>query len=403
MRVYRCSHLRTPEGYVDGAVAVRRGVIVCAGAHREVRRECAGQPLLDLGRAIVLPGLVNAHTHLELSWMGHDKPAGGDYLTWLRGLLERRTEEVFATVRAAADAAAESMLARGTVAAGDVCNDNWIADVWDGKPARGVLFHEILGLDRAQWRIAEGRRRIEARPAPPGWRWSLVPHAPHTTSFELLRGLADAMRAAGVCCSIHVAESAGEAALLEHGKGALREFFETRGFLEPDAAPAGCRPLERVAAAGLLTPDTLVVHAVHLNPGEIERLGASGATVVTCPRSNAYLGVGTAPVPELVAAGAGLALGTDSLASAPDLDLFAEMTALRRIHPTLAPSVIVRAATRGGADALGLGAELGSIETGKSGLLTVVPFDGHGDPDEFLCSLPERVYPLARAPHEVRA
>jgi cytosine/adenosine deaminase-related metal-dependent hydrolase len=142
---------------------------------------------------------------------------------------------------------------------------------------------------------------------------------------------------------------------------------------------------------------TLVVHAVDLDEAEIERLGRSGATVVTCPRSNAYLGVGTAPVPALVAAGATLALGTDSLASAPDLDMFAEMAALRATHPEIPAADIVRAATQGGADALGLADSLGSIEPGKRDLLTVVPFTGGGDPYEFLCGIPEQVFPLSAA------
>jgi cytosine/adenosine deaminase-related metal-dependent hydrolase len=152
----------------------------------------------------------------------------------------------------------------------------------------------------------------------------------------------------------------------------------------------------------MLGANTLAVHVVHLHADEIERLAASGATAVTCPRSNAYLGVGTAPLPALVAAGVPIALGTDSLATTPDLDLFAEMAALRRMHPGLEPAVILRAATQGGADALGLGAVLGSIEPGKRDLLTVVPFAADGDPYEFLCEVPERVFPLARAPHVVR-
>jgi cytosine/adenosine deaminase-related metal-dependent hydrolase len=122
--------------------------------------------------------------------------------------------------------------------------------------------------------------------------------------------------------------------------------------------------------------------------------------VVTCPRSNAYLGVGATAVPALLDAGAGLALGTDSLATTPDLDMFAEMAALAKAYPELAPSIIVHAATLGGAAALGIEDTLGTIEPGKRGQLVAVPFRGGGDPLEYLCCCPETVFPLADAPYE---
>jgi cytosine/adenosine deaminase-related metal-dependent hydrolase len=217
-----------------------------------------------------------------------------------------------------------------------------------------------------------------------------------------MRALAEYARAERVPLSIHLAESAAETAFLAHGGGPFREFFERQGFLGDAFEVPRCTPLERIEAAGIPGPDTLVVHAVRLNSDEIERLGQSGSTVVTCPRSNAYLGVGVAPVPALLDAGVKLALGTDSLASAPDLDLFAEMSALRDAHPGLDPAVIVRAATQGGASALGLANSFGTIEPGKSSRLTVVPFGAGGDPFEYLCACPETVFPLADAPYDAR-
>lgn len=403
MPVYRCSHLLTPAGIAAGAVAVHDGVIVAAGPFHEVLRECGGADARDLGDAIVMPGLVNAHTHLELSFMGNNRPPGGNYLDWLKGLLERRASEDGGAARRAAEHARDGLIARGTVAVGDICNDTWIADVWKDRPVCGVLFHELLEpLDgkESEQRFEAAQQRIAAHPAPAGWRWSATPHAPHTTSLDLMRRLSGHAKRERVPFSIHLAESAGETALLASGGGPFREFFEQRGFLEAAFEAPRCTPFERIEAAGIPGPDTLVVHAVHLSGDEIERLGRSGATVVTCPRSNAYLGVGVAPITALLEAGAKLALGTDSLATTPDLDLFAEMAALGSAHPGLDPAVVVCAATLGGAEALDLDDHLGTIEPGKSGRLTVVPFDGGGDPFEYLCTCPETVSPLADASYE---
>ena len=404
MPVYRCSHLLTPAGITAGAVAVRDGTITAAGPLRDVLRDCGDAELRDLGDAIVMPGVVNAHTHLELSSIGSDRPPGGDYLDWLKRLIERRAVEDGGAARRAAEQSRDALIARGTVAVGDICNDTWIVDVWKERPVCGVLFQELLGLDDegSGQSLEAAHQRMAACPAPAGWRWSAVPHAPHTTSLTLMRALAEYARAERVPLSIHLAESAGEAAFLAHGAGPFREFFERQGFLGAAFEAPRCTPLERIEAAGIPGPDTLVVHAVHLSRDEIERLGQSGSTVVTCPRSNAYLGVGVAPVPALLDAGVKLALGTDSLASAPDLDLFAEMSALRDAHPGLDPAVIVRAATQGGASALGLADSFGTIEPGKSSRLTVVSFGAGGDPFEYLCACPETVFPLADAPYDAR-
>ena len=405
MRVYRCSHLITPKGIGPGAVAIRDSVIAAAGPTGEVLLDTEGAEVRDLGAAIVMPGLVNAHTHLELSYMGADPPPGGDYVAWLEGLLERRAEEDPEVARVAAEQACDHLVERGTVAVGDICNDTWIADVWRDRPVRGVLFHELLQLDEdaATERFETAREHMTARPAPQGWRWSAVPHAPHTTSLSLMRTLADHAGRSRVPLSIHLAESVGETELLGGGNGPFRGFFEQRGFLGAGFRAPRCTPFERVEAAGIPGPNALLVHCIRLTIDEIERLARSKATVVTCPRSNAYLGVGDAPIAALLDAGAQLALGTDSLASAPDLDLFAEMSALRDTHPDLEPRTIVRAATLGGARALGLADSLGTIEPGKSAQLVVVPFERGGDPLDHLCSCPATVYPLAAAPYETGA
>ncbi|HKQ62283.1 MAG TPA: amidohydrolase family protein, partial [Candidatus Polarisedimenticolaceae bacterium] len=159
----------------------------------------------------------------------------------------------------------------------------------------------------------------------------------------------------------------------------------------------GLTPVGYLDRLGVLSARTLAVHAVRLDAADRGRLQTRGVTVVACPRSNERLGVGTAPVAQLLEEGVPVALGTDSLASAPDLDPFAELAALRRIH-RIPPIAALRVATLNGARALGLGAELGSIEPGKLARLAVVPVEAGQDPLETLCAVPPRVHPLERAP-----
>jgi cytosine/adenosine deaminase-related metal-dependent hydrolase len=231
---------------------------------------------------------------------------------------------------------------------------------------------------------------------------ALTPHAPHTTSTPLLRALAGRAAASDEPLSIHVSESQAEVALLNDGSGKLAELFRERAFAGDDWSPPGRSPLEHLKRLGALSARTLAVHCVHLDQPDHSILQSTRATVVTCPRSNAALGVGTAPIPELMRQGIPVALGTDSLASAPDLDMFAEMCALRHEHPDLSPAAILRMATLNGARALGLADRLGSIEVGKLAELIVVPFSGETEsPFDVLCAHPDRVVRLDRAASEL--
>jgi cytosine/adenosine deaminase-related metal-dependent hydrolase len=190
--------------------------------------------------------------------------------------------------------------------------------------------------------------------------------------------------------------------LLATGGGPLADLFRERGFWDSAWEPPGRSPVEHLKRLGVLSPRTLAVHSVHLDHADRSTLQTSGATVVACPRSNARLGVGRAPIPELLRAGVPVALGTDSLASVPDLDLFSEIAALREQHPSVSPAAVLRMATLNGARALGLADRLGSIEAGKLSALIVVPLGSRfARPLDALVEPPERVYPLDDATREL--
>ncbi len=387
----------------DAGVLVDGGRIVALGPRRELPRLREAERR-DLGDVAVLPGCVNAHAHLELSWLRERRPPGGDYWTWIRGVVEAREQEDPMQARRAAEQALAEAASRGTVALGDVGHASWCAEVLARGPLRGVLFYELLGFPsaRAEAILAEAVAQLDVldRAAGPRFRVALSPHAPHTTSPALLKALAGRARAAGAPLSIHVAESRLEVEFLQQGHEGYARWLEARGAWDASWTPPHQSPVEYLDRLQVLFERTLAVHAVQLGQGDMQRLQARGVTVVTCPRSNAYLGVGTAPVPQLLRAGVPVALGTDSLASVENLDPFAEIAALLRTHPGLSPAAALRMATLNGARALGLTRDLGTIEAGKLAELIAIPCPATRDPWEVLREPPAQVWRLEEAPWE---
>jgi 5-methylthioadenosine/S-adenosylhomocysteine deaminase len=296
------------------------------------------------------------------------------------------------------------MRSRGTAALGDITNSGKLTGLVAGSGMYGTVFLELYRFrsSEAEEMVAGAAATLgemeQARDTAGGaGRIEIVlsPHGAHTTSGPLLKALAGRALATGSALSVHVAESEAEVSLLRDGSGPLPEFYRETDFWEDGWTPPGLSPVSYLDRLGVLSDRTLAVHCVQLSHQDISILQTRGVAVVTCPRSNDYLGVGTAPIPKILASGVPVALGTDSLASAPDTDLFAEMAALRSSHPGLAPAAVVRMATLNGARVLGLADRLGSIEPGKLAALVAIGMASPGDdPLETATSNPENVTPL---------
>jgi cytosine/adenosine deaminase-related metal-dependent hydrolase len=373
----------------DGALLVEGGRIVAMGRRRDLLAAAGRTPLRDLGECALMPAPVNAHIHLELGWAAGRLPRGEGLAAWVRALLEQRGALPPGREEEAAREGVRTCLDSGTAAVGEVANTPASLPALAGSGLEGILFREVLGTEPSEARAILSRAWDEALTvsrSDPALLGAVTAHAPHTLSDRLLEGVARLAAEAGTPLSVHCAESEEELRLLREGDGPLAELLEERGFPLP---PKGSTPLRRLAAAGLLGERTLLVHGVHLDEEETTLAAEAGATVVLCPRSNAALGVGRAPVPRLLEAGVPLALGTDSLGSNDDLDLFAEMAALRRDHPGLDPAVVLRAATLGGARALGL-AGLGRLERGCRAALAWIEIEPGEDPVEVATSEPAR-------------
>jgi cytosine/adenosine deaminase-related metal-dependent hydrolase len=216
-------------------------------------------------------------------------------------------------------------------------------------------------------------------------RLSLAAHAPYSVSPALLKEIARGNAARPL--SIHLGESAQELEFLQRGTGEWRTLLEALGAWNPSWTVPGCGPVEYLDTLGMVHDRLLAVHGVQFTDAELGRLAAAGATVVACPRSNRWTGAGTPPVDRFYGSGVRVAIGTDSLASVEDLNMFAELAEVRRLAASVPASRVLHSATLAGAEALGFASELGSIEPGKRAQLLAVRLPGGvTDVEQYLVS-----------------
>jgi len=369
----------------DGLVAVSGDRVVWLGRVGDPGQPEA--PLCDLGEGVLLPGLVNAHCHLELSHLAERVPGDpGGFLPWVEGVVASRGQHSDAEAAAAVDAAIQGLEAGGTVAVGDVSNTLAHLDRLRASRLHAVVFLELLAWDpaRAAETLAWGDGLLRERAARlrPGLELRLAAHAPHSVSPELLRLLSER----GGPAAIHLAESPDETQFLADGGGPWAGFLVARGLGHVAFAAAQRSPVRYADSLGVLHPGLLAAHAVHVDAADRAVLAERGVHVALCPRSNASLAVGRADVPALHAAGVKLCLGSDSLASAASLDVLEDAVLIQRQFPELAPAAILRMATLGGAEALGFG-ELGQLAPGRRAALAYAPASSTPrDPQAFLLS-----------------
>jgi cytosine/adenosine deaminase-related metal-dependent hydrolase len=360
----------------NGFVAVENGRIVECGADSQ-----AGAP--DVA---ILPGLVNAHTHLELSWMKGLVPPGDSMPAWADRLIELRLSSAAAGSGPIADAIADAR-ASGTALVGDVTNGLGSYEPLAASAMSAAIFYELIGFDAAMALplMTAAKQQIGELESIDRLRPTIVPHAPYSVSPDLFRAIAGA--AGERPMSVHLGESPEEVQFLRDGTGPWRALLERLGAWNARWTAADCGPVEYLDRVGLVNDRLLAVHAVQLTDDELKRLAVAGATIVTCPRSNTWVGVGAPPIERFYASGARVAIGTDSLASVDDLNLFTEMAAIRKLAPQVPARAVLQSATIEGARALGFGEDLGSIRPGyRAELIAVRIPPGVTDVEEYLVS-----------------
>ncbi len=350
---------------------------------------------VDLGAVAILPGLVNAHTHLELSALRGQVPPTQTMPDWVRDLMARRRAPAPEESIATPETAMAEAVAAGTALVGDVSNSLETVDALRASRLAARVFYELIGFAPGNaGRVRSAQRRLDELVLSPALRVSLAAHAPYSVSPSLLSAIGAGV-APGTPCAVHLAESAAEVEFLANGTGPWRELLEELGAWDAEWTAPACDPVDYLERVGLLVPGLLVAHGVHLTESALVKLGRAGATLVTCPRSNTWTGAGTPPVERFFRSGVPVAVGTDSLASCPDLNLFAELAELRRLAPSVSARTLLDSATRRGARALGFGDAFGTVEPGKSGRLLAVSIpESERDVEEYLVRgvEPEQVF-----------
>jgi len=351
-----------------GGVLVDAGRIVAVGPARVLASHELAAERHDFDGCMISPGLVNAHTHLTLTALSGVVPPLR-FAEWLPKLVAAMRPWEVADHEASGVIGAEECLAAGVTCVGDIAYGAAEVSRASAAGLGGVYYWELLGLDPTEIDSHLGYLRYPQERDAYGPRVlaGLSPHAPYSCSPALLAATDAKARALGVPLAIHVAESAAEVELMHLGTGPLLGVAERNmpGFRAPGTSTvmylAGLRALEAATA----------VHVCHLEPGDVALLAEQARGVVTCPRSNAYLGNPVPDIGALLDAGIAVGIGTDSSASNHDLDLMAEVRALQSLQPHLGPDALLGMATLDGARAIGVADAFGSLEAGKSADLSV--------------------------------
>lgn len=357
---------------------IRNGALLVSGTRiRKIGRwsdfaSVRPHQVVDLGRVVLMPGLVNAHCHLDYTLMAGQFPPPKVFTDWLKLITEGKSGWDKTDYRRSWLAGAAMLTRTGTTTVADIeALPQLLPKCWKAAPLRVFSLLEMIGITNRRSPKAileEALRKIDSLPSG-RCRAGLSPHAPYSTTPELLRLAAKAAQRRRLPICVHVGESRLEYDMFAHRKGAMFQWIERSGRSMDDCGKGS--PVRHLGTCGLLRSNLLAAHANYLGRGDAALLAAHGVHVVHCPRSHSYFRHDPFPLARLMRADVNVCLGTDSLASVyrrrgqkMELDLFAEMRALAEAHPGVQARQILRMATVNGACALGLPGQLGEFTEG---------------------------------------
>lgn len=378
----------------DGIVTIAGGWFVGVGTSSDAAK------IVDLGDVAILPAFVNAHTHLEFSLF--DRPLGQlgeSFATWLRKVVRWRREQpaVQGQEQLALEHGMRECQAAGVGTIGEITTPLF-ADVWANQAAstRAVQFLELLSLNPERVPALTDLADQFTRHAKPNQLVGLSPHAPYTVHPDLLRQAVRLSAERNLPIQMHLAESREELELLQSQTGELVELLQSLTAWYPQSLAKGLRPLDYLQTLAE-AHRAVIAHGNFLDDEEIEFVAQQRErmSIAYCPRTQSYFNHGPYPLASMLAAGARVAVGTDSRASNPDLSVWRELQFVREQHPQVDPAVILQMGTIAGAEALGLEDNFGTLTLGKVAALAVVEMtECSGSPYEDLFAPPNRVLPV---------
>jgi 5-methylthioadenosine/S-adenosylhomocysteine deaminase len=366
--------------FESGAVAVEADEIVAVGTQREVLPLFPEAHIENFGGAAILPGFVNAHTHLELTAMrGFLDDVEHDFFSWLKKLtVARREKMISGDLQISATGGAIEAARAGITCLADISTEagESIAAL-KTIGLRGIVFQEIINLDsnQAEAKFAETRELIAAfRESEQSIvKIGLTPHAPYSVSPEMFRLVSDFALSEKLPVTIHAAESFDEVEFLKSGTGFFAGFYQSSGI---EWKTPGVSPIKYLKSVGALETAPLLAHCVQVSEEDLEIIAETDSRIAHCPKSNAKFAHGIAPLAEFLDKKIKTGLGSDSVASNNVADILEEarFSALlsRAAGNFVSAETVLHSATLGGAEALGMENEIGSLEVGKQADLTVI-------------------------------
>jgi aminodeoxyfutalosine deaminase len=371
----------------NGGVLIFRNRIVAVGAWKVFPRELTSSPnskIADLGEVILLPGLVNAHCHLDYTSLAGLWPSPKKFTDWIPWMLAAKAEWSYSDYARSWLQGANMLLHSGTTTVADIeAAPELLPDVWNSTPLRVISFLELTGVRSKRDPhniLGEALDKIDSL-THSRCAAALSPHAPYSTSPELLRLCAHIAREKNLRLAVHVAESEQEFEMFAHARGEMHDWLKRNGRDNSDCGLG--TPLQHLKRNGLIGENLLAIHANYLEETDFDLLAGQDVSVVHCPRSHQYFQHREFPLEKLLRANVNVCLGTDSLATVTkngkeelELNLFQEMQAFARSHPTLPPQTILKMATINGARALDLAGKVGELSGGAFADIIAVPFSG---------------------------
>ncbi len=367
----------------NGAVLVSGNRIRAVGSWNEL----SSQPhahVIDLGDAVLMPGLVNAHCHLDYTDMAGRLPPQKRFTDWIKLMLATKAEWIYTEFAESWLHGAQMLVRSGTTTVADYeAVPELLPDLWSTTPMRVLSFLEMTGVKsrcNPQAILNEALARVDELHDARSFA-SLAPHAPYSTVPELIRISAEAARDRGLPLSIHLSESQQEFEMFCDARGEMFEWLQRN---ERDLSDCGHgSPVRQLANLGALGPNLLAVHVNYLAPGDAQLLAKHESHVVHCPRSHAYFQHAPFPYRELTEAGVNICLGTDSLATVyktrrdtVELSLFDEASSFVARNPDVSPDRVVQMMTANGARALGMAGQVGELREDALADLIAIPFNG---------------------------
>jgi cytosine/adenosine deaminase-related metal-dependent hydrolase len=362
----------------SGCVEIKDQRIVGIYSYKELRQASPKAKFIDLEDLVLFPALANVHTHLELSALRFRILPSGSFINWLHQVIKKRETLTPVEMADSARFALLELWREGISILGDVGNTGITIPVLNESPLRGYFFEEILCF--------KGKIELKDRQSINGRvKTTYSAHSPYTVTPIMIQAIKSYTRRHKTPFMIHCAESQEEVDFLLRGEGPLVNLLVSRRKWDESFTVKGFTPVSYLESLGVLDENTILVHCVHLTEEDLRILKKRNPIICLCPRSNLYTGAGIPKLPQLLACGLRVVLGTDSLASVDRLSIFEEIKTLHSFYPEVPATELLLMATQRGAKVLGFDGACQLTEGATPDLLAIsLSFPLIEDPEKAL-------------------